>query len=133
MLPKRGRAVHVVNAGVPGGTFGGMLGRVDLSVPQGTRLAVVQGGYNDLANGVSDDQTVADLRVLMRTSDQSCAALTDAEVSCVDVGHMMTVFAKCPQLIAARTARYCREVWCLQSLQLSGKFDTSLRSLVAKH
>ena len=29
MLPKRGRAVHVVNAGVPGGTFGGMLGRVD--------------------------------------------------------------------------------------------------------
>ena len=39
--------------------------------------------------------------VLMRTSDQSCAALTDAEVSCVDVGHMMTVFAKCPRLIAA--------------------------------
>jgi hypothetical protein len=40
MLRRRGRAVHVVNAGVPGDTFGGMLGRVDSSVPQG--------GYNGL-------------------------------------------------------------------------------------
>ena len=30
MLRRRGRAVHVVNAGVPGDTFGGMLGRVEL-------------------------------------------------------------------------------------------------------
>ena len=65
MLRKRGRAVHVVNAGVPGDTFGGMLGRVDSSVPQGTRLAIVQGGYNDLANGVPHDQTVADLRGIL--------------------------------------------------------------------
>ena len=34
--------------------------------------------------------------MLMRTSDQSCAALTDAEVSCVDVGHMMDVVRKMP-------------------------------------
>ena len=65
MLRKRGRAVHVVSAGVPGDTFGGMLGRVNSSVPQGTTLAVVQGGYNDLANGVPHDQTVADLRGIL--------------------------------------------------------------------
>lgn len=65
MLRKRGQAVRVVNAGVPGDTFGGMLGRVDSSVPQGTRLAIVQGGYNDLVDGVPPDQTVADLRGIL--------------------------------------------------------------------
>ena len=90
MLRKRGRAVHVVNAGVPGDTFGGMLGRVDSSVPQGTRLAIVRGGYNDSGQwGFGPIKPLPSLRVLMRTSDQSCAALTDAEVSCVDVGHMI--------------------------------------------
>ena len=42
MLRKRGRAVHVVNAGVPGDTFGGMLGRVDERAA-GHELAIVRG------------------------------------------------------------------------------------------
>jgi acyl-CoA thioesterase I len=65
MLHKRGQAVHVVNAGVPGDTFGGMLGRVDSSVPPGTKLVIVQGGYNDLVDGVPPDQTVADMRAIL--------------------------------------------------------------------
>ena len=39
--------------------------------------------------------------MLTRTSDQSCAALTDAEVGCVDVGYMMGLLAKFPRLTVA--------------------------------
>lgn len=65
MLRKRGRAVHVVNAGVPGDTFGGMLGRIDESVPARTRTVIVQGGYNDLVNGVPPEQSFANLRAIL--------------------------------------------------------------------
>ncbi len=64
-LRSRGRAVSVINAGFPGDTFGGMLARVDFSVPQGTKLVIVQGGYNNLANGVPTDQTIADLNDIL--------------------------------------------------------------------
>ena len=39
--------------------------------------------------------------MLTRTSDQSCAALTDTEVVCVDVGHMMELLVKFPRLTVA--------------------------------
>ncbi len=60
-LRSQGRSVSVINAGFAGDTFGGMLARVDFSVPQSTRLVIVQGGYNDLANGVPPEQTAANL------------------------------------------------------------------------
>src|SRR5262245_57897999 len=47
MLAQRGYRARIVNAGVSGDTLGGMLGRLDASVPAGTRLVIVQGGYND--------------------------------------------------------------------------------------
>jgi acyl-CoA thioesterase-1 len=65
MLRHRGEEVNVINAGVPGDTFGGMLSRIDLSVPQGTRLVIVQGGYNDLSNGVPPDVTTANLNAIL--------------------------------------------------------------------
>jgi acyl-CoA thioesterase-1 len=64
-LRSRGQAVRVINAGLPGDTFGGMLARVDFSVPQGTRLVIVQGGYNNLANRVPTDQTISDLNDIL--------------------------------------------------------------------
>ena len=45
MLQRRGHPTRVVNAGVSGDTLGGMLGRLNTSVPAGTRLVIVQGGY----------------------------------------------------------------------------------------
>lgn len=48
MLQRRGVNARIANAGVSGDTFGGMLSRLDKSVPAGTRLVIVQGGYNDL-------------------------------------------------------------------------------------
>ena len=49
MLDAQGYNVRVINAGVPGDTFEGMLARLDRSVPPGTNLVIVQGGYNDVA------------------------------------------------------------------------------------
>lgn len=65
ILRTRDQSALVVNAGVPGDTFGAMLGRLDLSVPAGTDLVIVQGGYNDLADGVPPDQTVANLNEIL--------------------------------------------------------------------
>jgi acyl-CoA thioesterase-1 len=55
MLQRRGYNARIANAGVSGDTFGGMLGRLDASVPAGTRLVIVQGGYNDLIRGTPRD------------------------------------------------------------------------------
>lgn len=55
MLQRRGVNARIANAGVSGDTFGGMLGRLDASVPVGTRLVIVQGGYNDLIRGTPRD------------------------------------------------------------------------------
>jgi acyl-CoA thioesterase I len=45
ILHHMGHAVRVINAGVAGDTFPGMLSRLKTSVPQGTHLVIIQGGY----------------------------------------------------------------------------------------
>jgi acyl-CoA thioesterase-1 len=67
MLRRSGRHVRVANAGVAGDTFAGMLRRVDSSVPLGTRLVIVQGGYNDLQSGLPPAQIIANLSALLAT------------------------------------------------------------------
>src|ERR1700730_10492515 len=47
MLRARGYDAHVTNAGVAGYTTDGMLARLDSSVPDGTRLVILQPGTND--------------------------------------------------------------------------------------
>lgn len=59
MLQRRGVNARIANAGVSGDTFGGMLSRLDKSVPAGTRLVIVQGGYNDLIRGTPRDVIIA--------------------------------------------------------------------------
>ena len=59
MLQRRGYNARIANAGVSGDTFGGMLSRLDASVPAGTRLVIVQGGYNDLIRGTPRDVIIA--------------------------------------------------------------------------
>jgi lysophospholipase L1-like esterase len=53
MLRRNGYDVQVANAGITGDTLRGMLARLDRDVPQGTRLVIVQGGYNDVLAGSS--------------------------------------------------------------------------------
>src|ERR1700726_4826807 len=51
MLHARGRSSHVVNAGISGDTTGGMLARLDSSVPEGTTLVILNFGGNDFSRG----------------------------------------------------------------------------------
>jgi acyl-CoA thioesterase-1 len=65
MLQRRGYNARIANAGVSGDTFGGMLGRLDTSVPAGTRLVIVQGGYNDLIRGTPRDVIIARMQGIL--------------------------------------------------------------------
>jgi acyl-CoA thioesterase-1 len=64
-LRKRGLAVRVINSGVAGDTFGGMLERLEVSVPENASLVIIQGGYNDVANGVPPDTMAEHLNQLL--------------------------------------------------------------------
>lgn len=65
MLQRRGYHANIVNAGITGDTLGGMLGRLDTSVPPGTRLVIVQGGYNDVFQRTPPDVIVARMRGIL--------------------------------------------------------------------
>jgi acyl-CoA thioesterase I len=65
MLRRNGYDVHVANAGIPGDTLHGMLARLDGSVPQGTRLVIVQGGYNDVMAGTSSAALAASIEGIL--------------------------------------------------------------------
>jgi len=52
MLQAKGRSIHVVNAGISGDTTGGMLARLDSSVPEGTTLVILNFGGNDFKRGL---------------------------------------------------------------------------------
>jgi acyl-CoA thioesterase-1 len=65
MLARRGYNARIANAGVSGDTFGGMLNRLNTSVPAGTRLVIVQGGYNDLMRGTPRDVIIARMQGIL--------------------------------------------------------------------
>lgn len=52
-LRARGHDVTVTNAGVSGDTSSGGLSRLDWSVPDGTKLVILELGANDMLRGVS--------------------------------------------------------------------------------
>ncbi|MGX8011197.1 arylesterase [Mesorhizobium sp. ORM8.1] len=54
-LKAKGHDVSVANAGVSGDTTSGGLARLDWSVPDGTRLVILELGANDMLRGVSPD------------------------------------------------------------------------------
>jgi acyl-CoA thioesterase I len=65
MLQRRGYNARIANAGISGDTFGGMLSRLDTSVPPGTRLVIVQDGYNDLIRGTPRDVIIARMQGIL--------------------------------------------------------------------
>ncbi|MDX8467852.1 arylesterase [Mesorhizobium sp. VK23B] len=54
-LKAKGHDVAVANAGVSGDTTSGGLARLDWSVPDGTRLVILELGANDMLRGVAPD------------------------------------------------------------------------------
>jgi acyl-CoA thioesterase-1 len=65
LLRRNGYDVQIANAGIPGDTLGGMLARLDRYVPQGTRLVIVQGGYNDVIRGTTAAALVASINGIL--------------------------------------------------------------------
>jgi acyl-CoA thioesterase-1 len=51
LLRARGLAAHVINAGIPGDTTGGMAARLESAVPAGTAIVILQPGGNDARRG----------------------------------------------------------------------------------
>ncbi|MHB9447450.1 arylesterase [Mesorhizobium sp. RSR565B] len=60
-LRAKGHDVTVANAGVSGDTSSGGLARLDWSVPNGTRLVILELGANDMLRGVSPSITEKNL------------------------------------------------------------------------
>lgn len=65
MLRRSRYDIQVANAGISGDTLRGMLARLDLYVPQGTRIVIVQGGYNDVMAGSSATTLLASINGIL--------------------------------------------------------------------
>jgi acyl-CoA thioesterase-1 len=68
LLRARGVNARVINAGAAGDTTGGMLARLDSSVPNGTSLLILQPGGNDARRGVGGNEqaNVAEIKRRMQ-------------------------------------------------------------------
>ncbi|RWM03832.1 MAG: arylesterase [Mesorhizobium sp.] len=64
-LKAKGQDVAVANAGVSGDTTSGGLARLDWSVPDGTRLVILELGANDMLRGVSPDVAERNLDAML--------------------------------------------------------------------
>ena len=65
LLRATGHNAQVVNAGVSGDTTYLMLSRLDAAAPSGTRIVIVQGGYNDRLVGRPPVAIVANIAAIL--------------------------------------------------------------------
>ncbi len=76
LLRDGGRPVEVVNAGIPFETTNGMLRRIDESVPEGTRLVIIQPGANDLRFLGTPERRAANIAAMVaRLRERAIAAI----------------------------------------------------------
>lgn len=66
MLRAKGSSTQVSNAGVFGDTTSGMLSRLSSSVPQGTKIVILQFGGNDFRRGISPAARQANIASIQR-------------------------------------------------------------------
>jgi acyl-CoA thioesterase-1 len=64
-LVARGHDVVIANAGVSGDTTSGGLSRLDWSVPDGTKLVILELGANDMLRGIAPDVTRKNLDAMI--------------------------------------------------------------------
>jgi acyl-CoA thioesterase I len=75
-LRAKGHDVSVANAGVSGDTSSGGLARLDWSVPDGTKLVILELGANDMLRGVSPSITEKNLdEMLAKLKQRKIAVL----------------------------------------------------------
>ena len=75
-LKAAGHDVVIENAGVSGDTSSGGLSRLDWSVPDGTRLVILELGANDMLRGISPDITEKNLdKMIGRLKARNIAVL----------------------------------------------------------
>ena len=78
-LKAKGHDTAIVNAGVSGDTSSGGLSRLDWSVPDGTKLVILELGANDMLRGIAPDVTLTNL-------DQMIARLKERNIAILLVG-----------------------------------------------
>lgn len=64
-LKARGHDVVIANAGVSGDTTSGGLARLDWSVPDGTRMVILELGANDMLRGLSPERAEQNLDAMI--------------------------------------------------------------------
>ena len=64
-LRNKGHDVVIANAGVSGDTSSGGLSRLDWSIPDGTKLVILELGANDMLRGISPDITARNLDAMI--------------------------------------------------------------------
>ena len=75
-LREKGHDVVIAKAGVSGDTSSGGLSRLDWSVPDGTRLVILELGANDMLRGIGPDITEKNLdAMLARLKERNIAVL----------------------------------------------------------
>ncbi|HMF67601.1 MAG TPA: GDSL-type esterase/lipase family protein [Phyllobacterium sp.] len=66
MLNAKGSSTQVRNAGIFGDTTSGMLSRLSSSVPEGTKIVILQFGGNDFRQGISPAARQANIASIQR-------------------------------------------------------------------
>lgn len=87
-LRAKGYDVAVANAGVSGDTSSGGLARLDWSVPDGTKLVILEIGANDMLRGI-DPQMVEDNldKMLARLKERNIPVLLAGMLAAPNLGH----------------------------------------------
>lgn len=86
-LRKKGHDVVIANAGVSGDTTSAGLSRLDWSVPDGTRLVILELGANDMLRGVAADITEKNLDAMItRLKERGIAVLLAGMLAAPNLG-----------------------------------------------
>lgn len=86
-LQRKGHDVVIANAGVSGDTTSGGLSRLDWSVPDGTRLVILELGANDMLRGVAPEVTEKNLdAMLARLKQRGMSVLLVGMVAAPNLG-----------------------------------------------
>ena len=116
LLKAKGIEAAVANAGIPGDTTAGMLGRLAEAVPDGTRLVILQPGTNDERMGIGPERerNIAEMRsrlaargiALVLVENAVLDALPRAElrpdgIHFTPVGYAILAERLLPQVLAA--------------------------------
>ena len=101
-LKARGHDVAVANAGVSGDTSSGGLSRLDWSVPDGTKLVILELGANDMLRGIDPAVTQKGLEEILARLKEQGVTIRQNVAQIEDVAVLRTYVEEDPALAWAR-------------------------------